>query len=115
MNRRYLNQRVLVGCFCIYMFVTPVHGQDGSVLPPRINSLNPGPAPIRTSIVPELKDLLQRLASASSNSFFQQHCLSIIALLDAVPKPTASDSLLLEGLYKAFSDTAVPWNAWPPC
>jgi hypothetical protein len=111
MNRRYLNQRALAGCFCLFLFLTPVHGQVGSVLPPRINSLNPGPAPVRTSIVPELKDLLQQLASASSNSFFQQHCLSIITVLDAVPKPTASDSLLLQGLYEAFSDPTVPWNA----
>ena len=111
MKCRYMNQKVLAGCIFLFMVLSPVRGQDGSVTPPIKNLFKLNPSPVRTNIVPEVKDLLNRLALASDNAFFQNHCSSIISVLDAVPRPTSNDSLLLEGLYTAFSDTTVPWNA----
>jgi pimeloyl-ACP methyl ester carboxylesterase len=111
MECRYMNQRILAGCFSLFVVLSPVRGQDGSVTPPIENLFKLNPSSVRTSIVADIKDMLNRLALTSDNAFFQNHCLSIISVLDAVPKLTSNDSLLLEGLYTAFSDTTIPYIA----
>jgi hypothetical protein len=67
--------------------------------------------PARPALVAELRGLLQRLQAASSSVFFANHCAAILSVLDATPHLTAGDSLLLQGLYRTFSDTTVPSNA----
>jgi len=111
MKYRHMNRMALAGFISLIMVLSQVAGQDGSAHPPIEKSFKINPSPVRTRIVPELKDLLDRLARASDNAFFQNHCLSIISVLDGLLKPTGNDSLLLEGLYTAFSDTTVAWNA----
>ncbi len=101
----------LIGSFALLVVLSPVRGQAASVPPPVGNTFKPNPEPVRAGIVPEIKDRLNRLALESSNSFFSNHCFAIISVLDAEPNPASNDSLLLEGLFKAFTDTTVPWPA----
>jgi hypothetical protein len=63
------------------------------------------------NVAEELKDLLGRLAAASGHDLFRHHCSSIISVIDAKPRLTKTDTLLLAEVYRAFSDTSVLWNA----
>jgi hypothetical protein len=111
MEYRQINRRILTGCFSLFLALSSARGQEGYEPPQIVDSFKPDPTPVRANVVPEIKDMLGRMALASENEFFRNHCRSIISVLEAVPRPTGGDSLLLEGLYTAFSDTSVPWNA----
>jgi hypothetical protein len=82
------------------MAASPADLRDGQV---RESASVPG--------IPEITNLLNGMALESSNVYFSNHCLAIVSVLDAVAAPTPAESLLLEDLFRAFTDTAVAWNA----
>jgi predicted esterase len=63
------------------------------------------------SIVSELIELLNNLVQNSDNSFFKQHCISIINVIEADNNLTANELSFIDSLYVTFSDTNVTWSA----
>jgi len=61
--------------------------------------------------VTQLINLLQDLSSGSNNFLFQQHCHSIIHVIQSRQSLTGSEVLLLKNLYTTFTDTTIAWNA----
>jgi predicted esterase len=61
--------------------------------------------------VSEFKALLLQLSINSSNTYFQDHCNYILSVIDMVPQLSATDTSLLNMMYKTFADTTVQGNA----
>jgi hypothetical protein len=102
-----MNRKKWVVCFLLILFFSPVYAKEASIALQK-SGLHSSSA--NSDLIAEIKELLNRLAIESDNTFFQHHLRSIITVLDDVTQLTKGDSLLLEGLYTALIDTTVPWN-----
>ncbi|MDM7925038.1 MAG: alpha/beta hydrolase-fold protein [bacterium] len=67
--------------------------------------------PPRPALILELKDLMERYSSISSNQLFANHCRSILDALNATVSVSRADSILLQSVYDSFTDTTAQWNA----
>ncbi len=65
----------------------------------------------KPALIRELKDLMERYSSISSNLLFANHCRSILDVLSTTASYSRADSVLLQSVYDAFTDTAVQSNA----
>jgi hypothetical protein len=81
-----------------------------SAAPARASDSDPGTPP-RPALIRELKELLEQYSRISSNMFLTNHCRSILAVLDAAASYSRADSILLQSVYDAFTDTTVQSNA----
>jgi predicted esterase len=66
--------------------------------------------PPRPALIRELKELMEQVSRISSNMLLANHCRSILAVLDATASYSRPDSILLQSIYDAFTDTTVDWN-----
>ena len=58
-----------------------------------------------------LKDTLNHLAETTVNDYFQRHCESMVAVIEAKSSYTAGDSSFIRRTYQAFNDESDTCNA----
>jgi predicted peptidase len=61
--------------------------------------------------VSNFKILLLQLSNNSNNIYFQDHCKSILLVIDMIPQLSTTETSLLNKMYKTFVDTTVQGNA----
>jgi predicted esterase len=97
-------KNIIITAALFLVFISSVNGSSRT---------NEGEQPAMTAqdTVLAFTTLLQDLSTGSDNILLQQHCSSIIRIIQSRKTLTVNEITLLKSMYTAFTDTSVVWNA----